>query len=78
MTCRDFLLLFSCVVIGQINTVGKALQQRCDDKKTGTIERCSKGMEDCSPISEDSRLAGESFTKEGSPTRDPSLVAVSP
>ena len=64
--------------IGQINTIGKALQQQCDDRKTSTIERYYKGREeDCSPISEDSRFAGESFTKEGSLERDPSLVAVS-
>jgi len=39
--------------MGQISTVEKVLQQRCGDKKTGTIERCYKGKEeDCSPISE--------------------------
>jgi len=69
----------SAVAIGQINTMGKALQQRCDDGRTNTIERCYKGREeDCSPISEDSKYAGESFTKEESPTRDPSPLAVSP
>jgi len=63
---------FMRVAIGQISTMGKALQQRCDDRRTGTIERCCKGREeDCSPVSEDSRFAGESFTKEGSPRRDP-------
>jgi len=42
--------------------MGKALQQGCDDERTGTIERCYKGREeDFSPISEDSRFAGESF-----------------
>jgi len=51
--------------------VGKALQQRSDNERTGTIERCS-------PVSEDSMFTGESFTKEGSPERDPSSVAVSP
>jgi len=31
----------------------------------GTIERCYKEREkDCSPVSEDSRFTGESFTKE--------------
>jgi len=57
----------------------KALQQRCDDERTSTIGRCYKGRkeEDCTPVSEDSRSTGESFTKEGSPTRDPSPVAVS-
>ena len=66
------------VAMGQINTTGKALQQRCDNGRSSTIERCYKGREeDCSPISEDCRFAGESFTKEGSLERDPSLVAVS-
>jgi len=67
------------VAIGQISTMGKVLQQRCDDGRTGTIARCYKRREDdCSPTSEDSRFTGESSTKEGSPTRDPSPVAVSP
>jgi len=67
------------VAIGQSNTMGKALQQRCGDGRTSKIERCYQGSEeDCSPVSEDSRFAGESFTKEGSPTRDPSPVAGSP
>ncbi len=67
------------VAIGQINTMGKALQQRCDGGRTSTIERCYKGREeDCSPISEDSRFTWESFTKEGPPEKDPSPVAVSP
>jgi len=58
--------------------IGKVFQQRCNDR-AGTIERCCKGREeDCSPVSEDSRFAGESFTKEKSPGRDPSPVAVSP
>jgi len=57
----------------------KVLQQRCDDRRTGRIERRCKGKEkDCSPISEESRFAVESFTKEGSPKRDPSPEAVSP
>jgi len=51
---------------------GKGVTIRYDDRRTGMIERCYKGREeDCSPISEDSRFAGESITKEGSPTRDP-------
>ena len=55
------------VAIGQINTIGKALQ-RCDDGRTGTIEKCYKGREeDHSPISEDSRFTDESFTKKRSP-----------
>ena len=59
--------------------MGKALQQRCDDERTGIIERCYKGREeDCSPVSEDSRFTWESSTKEGSPGRDPSPLAVSP
>jgi len=65
--------------IEQITTMGKVLQQRCDDRRTGTIERYYKGREEaCSPISEDSRFAGKSFTKERSPRGDPSPVAVSP
>ena len=72
-------LRFPSVAIGQINTMGKALQQRCDDRSTSTIERCYRGREeDCSSILEDSRFTGESFTKEGSPGRDPSLGALSP
>jgi len=58
--------------------MGKALQQRCYDGRTSTV-RCYNGREeDCSPALEDCRFAGESFTKEGSPERDPSPVAVSP
>jgi len=46
--------------------MGKALQQKCDDGRTNTIERCYKGREeDCSPISEDSRLS-----RKASPRRD--------
>jgi len=45
--------------------IGKALQQKCDDRRTGTIERHYNGREEeCSPISEGSRFAEESFTKE--------------
>jgi len=56
------------VVIGQMNTMGKVLQQKCNDKRTGTIESCYQGRgEGCSPVSEDSRFAGESSTNEGSP-----------
>jgi len=60
--------------------MGKALQQRCDDKRTGIIERCykKKKEEDCSPVSEGSRFAGEKFTKDGLPGKKPSPVAVSP
>jgi len=59
--------------------MGKALQQRCDNRRTSTIGRSYKGREeDCSPVSEDSRLAGENLIKEGSPERDPSPVAVNP
>ena len=55
------------------------LQQRCDDKRTSKIEKCYKGREeDGSPIPEDSRFTGESFTKEESPERAPSPVGVSP
>ena len=71
--------IFMVVAIRQINTMGIMLQQRCDDKRADTIERCYKGREeDCSPVSEDSRFTGESSTKEGSPGRDPSPLAVSP
>lgn len=56
----------------------KVLQQRCDDRRTSMIEMSYKTEQDCSPISEDPRLKGESFTNEKSPERDPSLVAVSP
>jgi len=46
--------------------MGKAIQHRCDDRRTSTTERCYKGREeDCSPISEDSRFAGKA-----SPRRD--------
>jgi len=34
--------------------------------------------EDHSPISKDSRLIGESFTKEESPKRKPTTVVVNP
>lgn len=58
---------------------GKALQQRSDDGRTGRTEMyCEVREEDCSPISEKSRLIGESFTKEVSPERDTSSVADSP
>jgi len=61
------------VAIGQSNTMGKALQQRGGDGRTSKIEMCYQGSEeDCSPVSEDSRFAGESFSKEGSPETDPS------
>jgi len=57
----------------------KALQQRCDDRRTSMIERYYKGREeDCSPISEDSRFAGESFTKDRSTKINTTSVAVSP
>ena len=68
-----------CVAIGKINMIGKALPQRCDDRKTSMIEKCYKGREeDCSPVLEYSRFSGESFTKKGSPERNPSPEAVSP
>ena len=42
-------------------------------------ERCYKGREeDCSPVSEGSRVTGENSTKEESPERDPSPGTVSP
>jgi len=53
--------------------MGNALQQRCDDESTSTQERSYKGREeDHPPASEDSRFTGGSFTKEGSPKREPS------
>lgn len=48
-------------------------------QKSVIIERHYKGKEEnYLPVSEDSRLVGEIFTKEGSPERELSLVAVSP
>lgn len=67
------------VALGQIEMMGKELQQRCDDRRTGMIERCYTGREeDCTPISRDSRFAGENFTRKDTPERDLSPVAVSP
>lgn len=67
------------VAIGQINIMGKAIQLRCDDGRSGIIERYYKGREkDCSPLSEDSSFAGENFPEEGSLERDPSPLTVSP
>ena len=67
------------VAIEQITTMEKALQQRRDDGSTGMKGRCYKGRkEDCSPISEDSRLIRESTTKEEPPERNPLPVAASP
>lgn len=58
--------------------MGKALQQGGDNERTNAIERCHKGREDYTPISEDSRFTEESFTTERSPERDPSRGAFSP
>lgn len=33
---------------------------------------------DSSPVPEDTRFTGKNYTKKGSPSGDPSLVAVSP
>jgi len=53
--------------------------QRCNDRRISTIEKCYEGREeDFLPISEDSRLAGKSSTKERSPGRDHSTAAVRP
>jgi len=42
-------------------------------------ERYYKGREEgCSPISEDSRFAGESFSKKGASEKDPSPGTISP
>jgi len=39
-----------------------------DNERTSTIGRCHKGRdENCSPVSEDSRFAGESSTKKEPP-----------
>jgi len=62
--------IFYTVALGQINTMRKALQQRCNGRKTSIIDQCYKGREeDCSPVSKDSRFAGESFTKMRSPKK---------
>jgi len=37
---------FHYVAIGWIYTAWKLLHQRCDDRRTGTIERCYKGREE--------------------------------
>lgn len=67
------------VAIRQITAIEKTLQQRCNNKRTRTMERCYKGRkEDWSPIPEDSRFAKESFSKENPPEKNPSLVAISP
>ena len=71
--------LSTVVAIGHINMMGKALQQRADDRRTSTKQRCYKRREKgCSPLTEDSRFRGGSFTKEGPSTRDPSSGADSP
>lgn len=57
---------------------GKVLQQRCDDEKTDMTERCYKGQEDCSPLWEDSKFVGQSFTKARPPGKNLSPLAVSP
>ncbi len=60
------------VALGQIEMMGKELQQRCDDRRTGMIERCYTGREeDCTPISRDSRFAEESLTKKGHSRKRP-------
>lgn len=67
------------VAIGQINTIGKVLQQGCNDGRTRTTERCYKEREeDHSPVSEDFRITRESCIKEGSPEKDSSPPVVSP
>jgi len=43
----------------------KVFLQRCNERRISTTEKCYKGRkEDYLPISEGSRLAGESSTKE--------------
>lgn len=65
--------------MGHINTMGKTLQQRCNDEGINKTEICYKGKkEDCSSESEDSRFSGESFTRDEYPGKDPSRMAVSP
>jgi len=45
---------FQIIAIGRINMMGKALQQGCDDRRTGTKERGYKGREkDCSLVCKD-------------------------
>lgn len=66
------------VTFGQMNTMAKSLQQRCDDRRTDMTEMCYKEREKHSPVAKDSRFAVESFTKEGSLERAPFPVAVSP
>lgn len=62
-----YTLQSNLLATGQINTIGKVLQQSCDDcddRKTSTIERCYKGKEEgYSLILEDSAFTGEIFTK---------------
>lgn len=73
--CIYFIIV---VAIEQINMTGKTLQQKCDDGRTSKIGRCYKRRDkNCSPISENFRFTRKSFTKKGSPERDPPPVAVS-
>lgn len=59
--------------------IGKALQRSCDDRKTSLIERCYKEKEKgYSLILEDSAFTREIFTKEVSPEREASPLAVNP
>lgn len=34
--------MMASVAVGQINIVGNALQQKCNDRRTGAIETCYK------------------------------------
>jgi len=53
--------------------------QRCNDGRISTRERFYNGRkEDCLAVSEDCGFTGESFTKKGSPGRDPLPVAIRP
>lgn len=57
---------YNAAAISQINTVGKALQQKCNDKRTSTIEKYYKENEEAySTVLEDSR-----FTEKTSLRRD--------
>lgn len=48
-------------------------------KGVAAIEKCYEGMEeDCSPVSDESWFAGESFIKYGSPENDFSSMPVCP
>lgn len=59
---------------------GKTLQQKYNDRSANIAERYHKKKKKHthSPISEDSQLIREFFTKKRSPEKESSTVAVSP